>query len=75
MTHCILLRYDEARFKHLYTESCRMLRNGYDDTEEKLLNVLFEGAWRPLPVGYNLQKRCFVRNRNFVFPLFFFGVM
>jgi hypothetical protein len=58
----MVVPYDGDRFKRLYTESCRMLRDGYNDTEEKLLNVLFEGAWQGLPVGYNLQKRCFARN-------------
>jgi alpha-N-acetylglucosamine transferase len=42
-----------------YHEIMRVLTAGYNDTEEKLLNLVFKGRWRALPIGYNCQKRAF----------------
>lgn len=42
-----------------YEEMMRILRQGYNDTEEKLLNLVFKDRWKALPIGYNCQKRAF----------------
>ncbi|KAJ1428268.1 nucleotide-diphospho-sugar transferase [Ochromonadaceae sp. CCMP2298] len=42
-----------------YEKMMGMLRGGYADTEEKLLNEVFRDRWSLLPVGYNCQKRAF----------------
>lgn len=42
-----------------YNRMLEMLMNGYNDTEEKLLNVIFKDRWTPLPINYNMQKRCY----------------
>lgn len=42
-----------------YVTMTNMLAAGYNDTEEKLLNEVFRGRWRELPISYNCQKRSF----------------
>jgi hypothetical protein len=46
-----------------YDTMTKMLAEGYNDTEEKLLNEVFRGRWKPLPVAYNCQKR-YARNSD-----------
>ena len=48
-------------FVDLYLQSEKMLRRGFNDTEEVLLNILLPG-WSRLDVRFNLQKRCFFKN-------------
>ncbi len=47
-----------------YNTMMDMLRPGYNDTEEKMLNEVFRNSennirWNPLEIGYNCQKRAF----------------
>lgn len=42
-----------------YDKMVQMLKDGYNDTEEKLLNEIFRNRWNCLPISYNCQKRAF----------------
>ena len=53
----------ECNFSGLYREAVEVITaRKWDDTEEKMLNVMFEKRWKNLEIKFNLQKRCFWNN-------------
>ena len=44
----------------IYALACEILSDkNFDDTEEKLLNMIYKNRWLALDIGWNLQKRCY----------------